>query len=79
MVEHHVWVSAMHAGFAHFLCIGCLENRLGRKLTPDDFSLVPLNFMISAEDSSASPRLRDRMGDRFLKPETLEEMVAKWD
>lgn len=26
------------------LCIGCVENRLGRQLRPDDFADVPLNY-----------------------------------
>jgi len=26
------------------LCVGCFETRLGRELTPDDFSDAPINF-----------------------------------
>jgi hypothetical protein len=26
-----------------FLCIGCLEHRLGRRLTPRDFPSLPIN------------------------------------
>jgi hypothetical protein len=33
------------------LCIGCLEQRLGRTLTPDDFTFAP---------TPMSDRLRDR-------------------
>jgi hypothetical protein len=41
------------------LCIGCLETRLGRKLTPADFNDIPLNFK---DDRDRSDRLRDRLG-----------------
>lgn len=27
----------------HYLCIGCLEARLGRRLTPGDFTDAPVN------------------------------------
>ncbi len=41
------------------LCIGCLENRIGRKLTPNDFDPVPpLNMMNNCQ----SDRLLDRLG-----------------
>jgi hypothetical protein len=39
------------------LCIGCLEDRIGRRLTPVDFTDAPIN---SARGSSA--RLRSRLG-----------------
>ena len=40
-----------------FLCIGCLEGRLGRTLTRRDFTAAPIN------DPSPwhTPRLRDRL------------------
>ena len=50
MVEDDIW---QKYGSAHFLCIGCLENRLGRALIADDFMNVPTWEM--------SPRLRDRI------------------
>jgi hypothetical protein len=40
-----------------FLCIGCLEARIGRRLSPADFTNVPLNGL---PDNSA--RLKDRIG-----------------
>ena len=30
-------------GAGHYLCIGCLETRIGRQLTPDDFPDYPVN------------------------------------
>ncbi len=40
------------------LCIGCLEARLERKLTEDDFTHYPVNV-----DGKFSPRLRNRLGN----------------
>lgn len=39
------------------LCIGCLEDRMGRQLQPDDFKDVLLN----THDRHRSERLRDRL------------------
>jgi hypothetical protein len=36
------------------LCIGCVETRLGRKLTPDDFAPTSMNL-------TGSERLRSRV------------------
>jgi hypothetical protein len=40
----------------YFLCIGCLEARLGRTLTPGDFTDCPLNV----PSPNDTPRLRSR-------------------
>jgi len=39
-----------------FLCIGCLEARIGRQLRPDDFTDAPIDDV-----RGASPRLRARL------------------
>jgi hypothetical protein len=39
------------------LCIGCLENRIGRTLVRQDFTDAPINN----PDSHMSRRLRDRL------------------
>lgn len=52
MVHDPVWAAAGMPvpddpeGFVGegILCIGCLEKRLGRKLTPDDFTGAPVNW-----------------------------------
>lgn len=36
-VHTHVWEAAGVEGYGGCLCIGCLETRLGRQLTPSDF------------------------------------------
>jgi hypothetical protein len=40
------------------LCIGCLEDRMGRRLRPGDFQNAPVN----GECERHSDRLRDRLG-----------------
>jgi hypothetical protein len=56
MVQNHVWEAARGEGW---LCIGCLEGRLGRRLCAGDFKEgLPIN----EPDSLMSPRLRGRMG-----------------
>ncbi len=40
-----------------FLCFGCLEARLGRKLTPRDFSDAPIN-RLNPRASDGAPLLR---------------------
>ena len=52
MVEVALWKA--HGAGRGFLCVGCLEGRLGRKLTVEDFKLCPLN-------------LRERISDRTHK------------
>jgi hypothetical protein len=41
MVQHDVWLAAVPSG-AGRLCVGCLESRLGRKLTRADFPAFAL-------------------------------------
>jgi len=56
MVHKHVWEAAgMTAGF---LCIGCLEARLGRQLCPADFTNVRIN---NPADPWHTPRLAARL------------------
>lgn len=46
MVEDEVWYSAITArSKPDMLCLGCLEQRIGRLLTKDDFSDAPLNSL----------------------------------
>jgi hypothetical protein len=64
MVKNAVWQAAgmdptdCPENYRRFyLCIGCLEERLGRRLTPEDFLDCPLNHR-----PSQSARLNDRLG-----------------
>ncbi len=55
-VHDTVWAAAgMSSGY---LCIGCLERRLGRSLTRKDF---PDNVMINRPGPWHTPRLADRI------------------
>lgn len=54
-VRHHLWPLPKMGGM---LCIGCLEERLGFTLTPEDFIDCPLN----RETHNKSDRLLDRLG-----------------
>jgi hypothetical protein len=59
MVHDHVWAAGSLDKYDGWLCVGCLENRLGRKLRPDDFNDAPINREIATDQSL---RLRDRLG-----------------
>lgn len=58
MVEDPVWEASGLAKDEGMLCIGCLEIRIGRELTPDDFTAAAVNHGIF----NRSPRLRARLG-----------------
>jgi hypothetical protein len=58
MVRDDVWRAAkMRNGF---LCIGCLEKRIDRELTPKDFTSAPINDPDNPWNTS---RLADRLGN----------------
>jgi hypothetical protein len=62
MVHDEIWE---RYGSPGQLCIGCLESRMGRQLTPDDFTGAPVNGQgggIYAGIFGHSERLRDRLG-----------------
>lgn len=60
MVTNDVWSEASGCGPApQFLCIGCLEQRLGRRLTPPDFTDCLLNEITRI---TGSDRIRARLG-----------------
>jgi hypothetical protein len=59
IVKDEVWKAAGRLGDltdSFFLCIGCLELRLERRLMPDDFTDAPVN-----DPTGSSRRLRDRL------------------
>jgi hypothetical protein len=62
MVKDRIWRQGQREGACRFLCVGCLEHRIGRKLTADDFRRsAKVNF-----GPKQSAKLRQRM--RGLKP-----------
>jgi hypothetical protein len=58
MIHDHVWPLPRRG--AGMLCIGCLERRIGRRLTPGDFTDAPIN----CDRAGMSARLRARLGTR---------------
>jgi len=70
MVTVRTWQDAVGGGL---LCIGCLESRLRRELTPDDFS----HAFINQGAYGRSPRLRARLtGKAFLHTNRLPRARA---
>lgn len=62
MVHHELWRQAAGHSIAVLmgvLCIGCLEQRIGRQLSPQDFIPCPVN---RAPSRARSQRLKDRLG-----------------
>jgi hypothetical protein len=59
VVKDEVWKAAGMEPYGGCLCVGCLEERIGRKLKPKDFNDVaaPNNPNLPCTD-----RLRDRRG-----------------
>jgi hypothetical protein len=63
MLNPEIWEKQLGLGWEDNLCIGCLEQRLGRKVGPlwqvnSDFMLPPHSSWMHP----ASPRLMDRYG-----------------
>lgn len=61
MVTNGCWGRAKMASNGGMLCIGCLEKRLGKKLTPRNFIDCPLNWRNICIPEHASPRLISRL------------------
>jgi hypothetical protein len=75
MVKPAIWKRAHMDGMGGCLCIGCLERRLGRTLTPKDFMRNhPLNWLPGTE------RLVSRRGSQWTPtPETLAVVLTRDD
>lgn len=58
MVRRTLWRAVVPDGRG-FLCVGCLEERIGRRLDAYDFDALALNL----GSRGKSERLRDRLGD----------------
>jgi hypothetical protein len=57
IVHDHVWKTSGMESWGGCLCIGCLERRIGRRLTPDDFPDHVFNTHLPG-----TPRLMERRG-----------------
>ena len=56
MVQNKIW-DKVNPQIEGMLCIGCLEDRMGRKLKPKDFTKCPVNDGIFG----MSERMRERI------------------
>ena len=65
-VRDDVWYAAMQGFNNGMLCIGCLEKRLGRVLTPADFPDYPINMHPNGWHKS--DRFIDRLGFKEHTP-----------
>ena len=61
MVSDACWKRAGMKPYGGFLCIGCLEKRLGEKLKAINFKDCPLNWRNISLPAMASGRLVSRM------------------
>ena len=59
LVRDELWAEAGNP--SGFLCVGCLERRLGRALRPDDFSDAPVNDANSVDSGRLSARRSGRI------------------
>lgn len=61
-VQDEVWLATGLDTRSGMLCVGCLENRIGRRLEWSDFTEFPINCVKGEEpNGDKSERLRDRM------------------
>lgn len=58
MVHDHVWQAAGMTPNGGWLCIPCLETRLGRLLTGHDLEDVPINHPMWKHSADDTPRLQ---------------------
>jgi hypothetical protein len=67
-VRDAVWEKAGMEPFGGCLCVGCLEKRVGHKLTPKDFEP---NHTFNATDMPSTPRLLSRLWGTVADNEDL--------
>ena len=66
MIHHDLWDQCLK-GAGGWICVPCIEDRLGRPLTRDDFILCPINVTTFRKTA----RLLERMGGHPLPHENL--------
>src|SRR5215831_13134691 len=75
MVKDELWEQAW-PGIEGLLCISCLEERLARKLTPDDFTDCPVNH--KQRIFARSARLRDRLSAGATVHLDPHQQIEEW-
>ncbi|HUE34155.1 MAG TPA: hypothetical protein VMQ38_15035 [Mycobacterium sp.] len=72
IVTDEVWAASGITPTGGCLCVGCLEARIGRQLTPADFTDVPVNDLNVTDDRYAwsfrTPRLIARLSGQLALP-----------
>ncbi len=63
MVHAHIWAQTNLGPYDGMLCIDCLETRLQRKLSKNDFTSYPIN---TSSDYYRSRKLMSRLLDIYL-------------
>jgi hypothetical protein len=78
MIHDELWIQTGIGHHGGKLCIACLEERIGRRLTSDDFLDVPINWIhYDPFDSERSARLTSRL--QGLKPySAYGEMICRF-
>lgn len=66
-VHDKVWLSA-HPDDYGLLCIGCLETRLGRLLTSEDFPRYPINTGAFRQSERLKDRINSEQGSSRTTP-----------
>lgn len=64
MIKSEIWLTVAHS--SDFLCIGCLEKRLKRRLKPDDFTNHPVNRVSFNKAFKKSARLLNRLDKNLV-------------
>ncbi len=62
-----------------YLCVGCLEARLGRQLHRGDFADAPLNDLSYYRPEKAWWHRSDRLRDRLAAPIPDGAQLPLWD
>lgn len=69
MLIKRIW-NRIHDSYDGMLCIGCVEQRIGRELRPADFARCPLNT--DQFKRHQSPRLRSRLKGKIMNDLTIQ-------
>lgn len=76
MLEDAIWQQATRDTPAHLLCVGCLEERLGRRLAPEDFNRAAPANLTREEDIDA---LLDAVPERLREGlRSNPARLARW-
>lgn len=76
MVTKSCWKRARMTPCGGMLCVGCLEKRLGKKLTPRNFMDCPLNWRNALIPNCASVRLLSRYYSTGMKSQWARDGMS---